>query len=168
VSEFLHDTDSWFVLTTEPGEHERSSHFRQLALQPATRVDLAPLRERLDLIPGLVRTMAATMGDGLRFTPGALSALARRRWTGNISELRDVVATAIRRRSAGDITEYDIDIDGSHTGSDLRLTRLELAERATIESVLSQCGGNKSEAAVELGISRTTLYKRMRAFGMPG
>ncbi|WP_331712347.1 helix-turn-helix domain-containing protein, partial [Rhodococcus sp. EPR-157] len=154
---------------TEPGEHERSSHFRKLALQPVTRVDLPPLRERLDRIPSLVRSIAATVGeagDGLRFTPGALSALARRRWTGNISELREVVATAIRRRSAGDITEHDI--DSSHTGSDLRLTRLELAERATIESVLSQCGGNKSEAAVELGISRTTLYKRMRAFGMPG
>ena len=43
---------------------------------------------------------------------------------------------------------------------------VEEAERAAIQKALSECGGNQSEAAVKLGIGRTTLYRKIKKYGL--
>jgi two-component system response regulator HydG len=45
---------------------------------------------------------------------------------------------------------------------------MEESERATLARVLEQCGWNKKEAAKRLGIGRTTLYAKLKKYGMTG
>jgi transcriptional regulator of acetoin/glycerol metabolism len=75
-------------------------------------------------------------------------------WEDGASAIFDV----LRPDAVGDQTL--VDPDGQ------RLTPLEIAERNVIATVLSQCEGNKSDAADRLGLSRGTLYARIRRYGL--
>ncbi|WP_223838513.1 helix-turn-helix domain-containing protein [Saccharopolyspora pogona] len=71
------------------------------------------------------------------------------------------------RRTAGDITLADLPAGYRDAGRTARLTGRERAERDAIVEALRATGGNKVHAAQRLGISRTTVYSRMRVFGLP-
>ncbi|GAA2258067.1 dihydroxyacetone kinase operon transcriptional regulator DhaR [Streptomyces amakusaensis] len=136
-----------------------------LAAACAGRIDLTPLRDRTEELPGLVRAVLDELGadPGPRFTPAALAVLAGHPWPGNLRELRAVVRAVLERRSAGDVTPGDLP-EGYRVSPRLRrMTPLERAEHDTIAAALRACGGNKLRTARRLGISRTTLYNRMRA-----
>ena len=74
-------------------------------------------------------------------------------WADGASAIFDV----LRSDATGD--QVVLDPEGR------RLTPLEVAERNVIATVLSQCDGNKSDAADRLGLSRGTLYARIRRYG---
>jgi sigma-54 dependent transcriptional regulator, acetoin dehydrogenase operon transcriptional activator AcoR len=153
------------VLTCGPVAELRDEH-RALAARCPTRIELPPLRARSAEIPELVRTMLRDLraDPGVRFTANALDVLVRQPWPGNLSELRTVVAAAARH-AAGDVTAADLPITRSRTPR--RLSLIEQAECSTIQHALLTCDGNKRAAARMLSISPTTLYRRMRAFGLP-
>jgi hypothetical protein len=135
-----------------------------LAASCPTQIELLELRDRSEQLPALVRTILNDLdvGDRLRFTPAALSALAGHPWPGNLHELHTVVQTVTGRRSAGDVTPRDLP-EAYQVSPRLRsMTPLERAEHDAITAALRICGGNKLHAAKRLGISRTTLYSRMR------
>ncbi|MDZ7881906.1 MAG: helix-turn-helix domain-containing protein [Mycobacterium sp.] len=101
----------------------------------------------------------------LRITPSAMRILTAQPWAGNISELRAVLAASARERRVGDITPADLPEHIAARGTSSRtLTILESAERDAIVKALASNGGNKSAAAADLGIGRTTLYQRLRYF----
>ena len=100
----------------------------------------------------------------------AMMALTNYAWPGNVSQLKRVLAHAAR-------VGRGTDIRLEHLGSDIyvsahgrrTLTRLESLERDAIVEALRECGGNRIQAAAALGMSRSTLYRRLRAFGLePG
>lgn len=134
------------------------------------RADLPALRNRVDELPQLAREMLADLcpGGAPRLTPSALEALASQPWPGNLSELNVLLRRLVQQRSAGDITLADLPEDYRGVGRASRLAGRERAERAAIVDALRTSGGNKSRAASQLGISRTTLYSRMRALGVAG
>ncbi|WP_157978706.1 helix-turn-helix domain-containing protein [Nocardia aurea] len=136
-------------------------HAELLALCPY-RLELSPLRERAHEIPGLVAAM--TGGRNVRFTPAALSVMAAQDWPGNLRELAAVVELVLQRRGTGDITAADLPPGHRDCPRSRRLTALERAEYAAITQALRSAGGNKARAARLLGISRTTLYSRMKVF----
>lgn len=135
-----------------------------LAGTAITREELAPLAARRTEIPDLaasmLREVAATAS--VHLTPGAVHALAAHDWPGNLRELKAVVAHAAARRSTGGIALSDLPEAYRATTPARPLAALDRAERDAIVVALRGAGGNKVQAARELGVSRTTLYARMR------
>ncbi|MER7010298.1 helix-turn-helix domain-containing protein [Saccharopolyspora sp. NPDC000359] len=155
------------VLTGPPVAELDREHARLLSRCPH-RVDLPPLRLRRQEIPAMVSRLLAEHHPGtpLRFTPDALRCLTRHTWPGNLHELASVVRMAAERRGAGDLTPADLPAAYRSPGPDRRLSPLEETERDIIRSALQRNGGNKVRAATELGIGRTTLYRRIRALSI--
>ncbi|QDQ96380.1 sigma-54-dependent Fis family transcriptional regulator [Tomitella fengzijianii] len=127
------------------------------------RVAVPPLRERQSEFPRIVAGVLAELvpDGGARVPPGVATVLASYPWPGNITELRAVLAAAVCR-SGGTVTVDDLPEHVRRGATAARLTGMERAERAAIVAALAAKGGNKRQAAEELGISRTTLYARMR------
>ncbi|AYJ47054.1 sigma-54-dependent Fis family transcriptional regulator [Rhodococcus sp. P1Y] len=160
----LKTAHGWFALSGSTHDAPAPEHRQLLSLCTQT-LELGPLRSRRHEIPDLVRAMMAEIGSRARFTPAAMRALIDYDWPGNIGELRDEVTDAAARRSVGDITERDL-VRPSGKGASSRLTALDAAMRDAIVHELARCGGNKAATAECLGISRTTLYKRMKELGI--
>lgn len=158
-----------FVLISGPVA-ELPAHVAALVEQCSRRLELAPLRERAGELPALM----AAMGTAVRpdrdwtLTPRALTALVAQPWPGNLGELAALVETLAARPAAGRVDLADLP-DRYRVGSRAaRLGGRERAERAAIIAALQAAGGNKLRAAGQLGISRTTLYRRMRALDVSG
>ncbi|MHB9848801.1 sigma-54-dependent Fis family transcriptional regulator [Streptomyces krungchingensis] len=158
----LRGTRRMTVMTTTPGGHLDGVHASLAALCGARR-DLVPLRRRRHEIPGLAQRMLADVtGPGhRRLTPDSLRVLAAQPWPGNLAELCRVIQIVARTRSAGDIIASDL--PASHRGVPAPVSPFRQAEREIIVAAIEAAGGNKLQAARALGMSRSTLYNRMRA-----
>ncbi|MCM2271907.1 MAG: sigma-54 dependent transcriptional regulator [candidate division Zixibacteria bacterium] len=94
-------------------------------------------------------------------------------WPGNIRELRNVLERATILAEGEPLTpdEFTLDIDNAPIGSGAphreHATGLEATEKAMIQAALDKAGGNKTEAAKLLKISRRRLYSRMKAHEIP-
>ncbi|GAA2867585.1 helix-turn-helix domain-containing protein [Pseudonocardia halophobica] len=127
------------------------------------RLELPTVRSRRDRIPALAGALLRERAGGaVRFTTGALRTLAAHDWPGNLRELATVVGYVAGRRSAGDLTEADLPPGYREGPREPVPGALWQAERDAIVRCLESCGGNKVHAARRLGISRTTLYRRIR------
>lgn len=135
-----------------------------LAGQCLRRVTLPSLASRPHEIPQLVRAMLRQLGadPGLHLTPGALRALSAHDWPGNLRELHTVLEYTTRRRRTGGVVVEDLP-EAYRAMPARSLALRERAERQAIIEALRANDGNKVRAAKILGISRTTLYARMRA-----
>lgn len=131
----------------------------------AETVALRPLAERLDELPALAVAMLGAERPEWRprFTGDALAALRAHPWPGNLWELRAVMRDIAKRPSARVIDVAQLPPGYRSTVRTRHLGGRDLAERTAIVNALRATGGNKLHAARELGISRTTLYRRMRA-----
>ena len=141
------------------------------------------LRERVEDIPILARQLLAGLSNdlgrrGLRLSPEAERALAAYSWPGNVRELRNVLeraallcgrdvleASDLRFENAGGPAAPSALMPGFAPTPGANLT-LEELERAHIERVLSELGGRVTEASQRLGIPRSTLYQKIKRFGL--
>jgi transcriptional regulator of acetoin/glycerol metabolism len=98
--------------------------------------------------------------------PDALQLLQRLPWPGNVRELERVVRAATARRHSGDIRVEDFPAGLLAKAAPRRLTAIEHAELEAIVEALDAAGGNKRDAARRLGIARSTLYRKLRAYGL--
>jgi DNA-binding NtrC family response regulator len=145
---------------------------------------LPPLRNRRGDIPPLAEHFVHTYaprGQAVRLTPAALERLQQHPWPGNVRELRNVVHRALLLRRGAKIDAEDISFDAEFGrepeppvlpgGSALppgmtleqMMTRLE---RQIIEGSLRRHGGNREKVAKELGLARSTLFKRLKDWGL--
>ena len=139
------------------------------------------LRERREDIPLLARhfldTFAATNRKQIKgFTPQAMDRLLRYDWPGNVRELMNAVERGVILCRSEYVTEEDFPLSLREPGADEpdMLAAMDLpvdlpleeVEKATILRTLEAAGGNKSEAARRLGITRRTLHKKLKKYGV--
>jgi transcriptional regulator with PAS, ATPase and Fis domain len=139
---------------------------------------LPPLRDRIADVEMLVRHFATELEKEVgrsiqRISPGALKALEDHDWPGNVRELRNVVEYAMVMGDGPVLTDADLPpevlgVDGSaprtNTGSAIPQALPKEAQK--LLRALDRSGGHHGRAAQSLGISRVTLWRRMRRFGL--
>jgi DNA-binding NtrC family response regulator len=132
-----------------------------------------PLRRRVEDIPLLarnfVRSLAAEMGRPERdLQRDALAALQSYSWPGNVRELRNVLERALLLSTGDAIFAGDLRFDFDGRGAPPALStadRLEDIERAHVIRVIGEENGHVERAATRLGIPRSTLYQKLKAYG---
>ncbi|HEU4408436.1 MAG TPA: sigma-54 dependent transcriptional regulator [Polyangiaceae bacterium] len=133
------------------------------------RFQLPPLRERREDVPALVDFFLdkynRKMGVRSRLGDGVLEALLRYDFPGNIRELENMVEQAVALSGGGFISADDILPEAPISGQtdDVRSLSavVDAAERRAIEVALRDCEGSRERAAEMLGISPTTLWRKM-------
>lgn len=132
-------------------------------------IHLPPLRERredmLPLAQHFLERHASRYGrDVTRFDAGAVQALSEHSWPGNIRELGHAIERAVLLAAEGVVRAGDLALQAPG-GSAPRLEdmTLEEVEAMVIRKALSRHGGNVSQAAKALGLSRSALYRRLES-----
>ena len=136
-------------------------------------LELPALRQRkADIVP-LANRFLRQYGDmynktNLRFSDEAEKKLISLPWYGNIRELQHAIEKAVILSDGGMISAEDID-DGNQTRREKPLEEvqtLDEMESRMIEKTIKECEGNLSVVAARLGISRQTLYNKIKRYGI--
>jgi len=133
-------------------------------------IDLPPLRERREDIPLLVnhflnKFCTATSRQAPSISAEAMDVLMRHDWPGNVRELENAVERALVVGRGTEIrpADFSFQFDGETPKGG---RTLEDVERAHIERILRETQHNLSRAARVLDIDRTTLYNKLRKYGL--
>ena len=135
----------------------------------AAKVTLLPLRERPKDIPELARHFIETInrdqGRNMTLKKDALGALAKHPWPGNVREVKNLLETAAALCDSDTITAKNLPFQ-SAAGAASGDGSLAGAEEQAIRDALEKAGGNKRKVARMLGIAPSTLYAKMKKFGL--
>jgi two-component system NtrC family response regulator len=131
------------------------------------------LRERGDDLELMAREFLRRSGvqhgkPGLAFAPDALRAVSLHRWPGNVRELQNRVQRAVIMADGKRVTASDLELTDALDAllpQTLRGAR-ERVERELVQDALRRHRGRISAAALDLGISRPTLYELMEKLGI--
>jgi len=142
-------------------------------------IELPPLRERISDIPVLARHFLGEVreetGKAIEdFSDAAIAAMQQYRWPGNVRELQNAVERAVLLGKGPRIEPHDLPSDlgvranvtATAEGKRTLKEALEEPERQIILEVLNGNNWNRNETAEQLGINRTTLYKKMKRLGL--
>jgi DNA-binding NtrC family response regulator len=131
-------------------------------------IRLPALRERREDIAELASTfLARAGGPGRRLSAAAMEALLGHGWPGNVRELEHVIERAALLATGDEIAASDLMLrPRGDPAPRLEDMTLEQVERYLIERALATQGGNVSEAARVLGLSRSALYRRLASLGI--
>ena len=143
-------------------------------------IDIPPLREHKDDIPALadffLEKFSRESGKSVNgFTSAAMKMLIDHYWPGNVRELQNAIERAVTLSSGLTLDAVDIHLDKpwQHAAADggpatlPEGTTLEQWEDEMIREALRRAGGNKSQAARALGLSRNALRYRLSKIGVP-
>ncbi len=140
------------------------------------RINIPPLRERLEDIPELVEYLLGRIAkeQPYRIDPEAVEMLQRHRWPGNVRELYNTLERALLIGGwhiTGDIARHEIrgfepsaaSAEPSPGGFQAAVNR---TERELLEEALRTCGGNKTAAAASLGMRPSTFRDKLSKHGL--
>jgi transcriptional regulator of acetoin/glycerol metabolism len=137
---------------------------------------MPPLRERTDRLQLIkhIAQLEADISEELNWEPDALKLLENFNWPGNIRQLRNVLRTSTALCENNIVTVNDLPDEIRNTvyddefadGPEANLNALAIAERDALLSELEEMHWNISRVAKKLGLSRNTLYRRMKRFGI--
>jgi two-component system response regulator HydG len=137
-----------------------------------------PLRERREDIPLIAQHFLALFAErnhkNIRgFTPRAMDRLLKYSWPGNVRELMNAVerGVVLSRSEYLDEEEFSLVLQDQSPSAEppapqITASSLDAVEKETILRALEASGGNKSEAARRLGITRRTLHLKLKKYGM--
>jgi two-component system NtrC family response regulator len=136
-------------------------------------VRVPPLRDRGDDIALVAKEFVHRYGvqhgkSSLTFAPDALRAINLHRWPGNIREMQNRVQRAVIMADGKRVTASDLELTDALSAlppQTLKEAR-ENVERELVQDALRRHGGKITSAALELGISRPTLYELMEKLGI--
>ncbi len=152
------------------------NHFRQDLLYRINTVEihLPPLRERTGDIPLLadhyLNIYAKKYKKSIReLSSNALKKLNQYHWPGNVRELQHAIERAIIMGEGNKLEpdDFPLSAPGKKSGDlELETFNLEDIEKSVIDKVLKQHQGNITQAASDLGLTRTSLYRRMEKYDL--
>jgi transcriptional regulator of acetoin/glycerol metabolism len=135
-----------------------------------TVIAVPDLADRLEDLPLLLDTLSTRVVRAdrrpVRWLPDAVQTLARVGWSRNIRSLENVVAQVLAEKRFPEISARDLPPGIRTRAARRELTGLERVEANAIIVALRDARGNKREAAANLGIARSTLYRKVRALGI--
>lgn len=141
-------------------------------------IEVPPIRERReDIFPLAVHFLnkyARASGKSIRsIDPEVLELLKRYRWPGNVRELENLIERAVVLADGPTLTvaDFQIEIDeyeeaGPNGGGNALNEQLEAIERESLKKALKTANGNKSRAAKELGLARSTFVSKLKKWGL--
>jgi len=162
--------------------HVREGKFREDLYYRlnVVQIRIPPLRERKEDIPLLANSFLKEISerDGKAFrslAPEAMDALLRYDWPGNIRELKGAIDSGVTLATGNQITVRDLpmtvrggsSVSIAHKSADQDLVNIHDNETRLIMRALDESGGNRTEAAKKLGISRRTLHRRLKGLHFP-
>ncbi|WP_448613383.1 sigma-54-dependent Fis family transcriptional regulator [Modestobacter sp. URMC 112] len=141
-------------------------HAPLLALFRAS-TSVPPLHHRSADVPALVAALLAELAPHreVRLDAEAMRLVVRYCWPGNVRQLREALASALRLRPVGCIQAQDLPTYCSSVPRSA-LRPVDEAERDAIVTALRSAGGNKVAAASALGLARSTLYRKIWHYGI--
>jgi len=142
-------------------------------------ISLPPLRERIDDIPALVEHFIAEADrkynkEANRLSPAVLTRLKEYSWPGNIRQLKNIITNAVILSDDYELShielpqrilEEEISLPGESLKSAVE-RHTGVLEKGIIKQALATSGGNISKSAYELGITRKTLYDKMKRYSL--
>jgi two-component system response regulator HydG len=152
----------------------RDDLFYRLAVVP---IRIPPLRERREDVPLLaahfVQQFARRTGMTRSLSPDAVARLVAHDWPGNVRELENVIEQAASLSPAEEIRAEDVHVEAGAERAAFAppgtlAAAVEEAERRTIEAALARSGGDLAATATVLGVSHTTLWRRMKRLRIEG
>ena len=139
-------------------------------------IDLPTLRDRTeDILPlaehFLRKAKKKLSSKAVKFSAEAVEALRAYRWPGNVRELEHVIERALIMASGAAVDVSDLPPEMQTVPSAPAKSRdrgtLDDAEKRQVLQALEDCGGNQVAAAKKLGIARNTLWRKLKAYGIP-
>ncbi|MFP5022615.1 sigma-54-dependent Fis family transcriptional regulator [Pseudonocardia phyllosphaerae] len=157
----------WVVATLGDDDRDLAPEVDELLQAFPRTVEVPPLRHHVEdvgeLVPYLLTRL--TRGAELACSPEAMRILMRHRWPGNVDQLYQVLRKVVAHRRTGTIRPEDLPPE-AHALTRRVLTPLESIECDAIVEALTDASGNKAEAARRLGMSRATIYRKIRGYGI--
>jgi DNA-binding NtrC family response regulator len=153
----------------------QAARFRQDLLFRLNTIEimLPPVRERREDVPLLARHFLQQHAQRYRkrltgFEPAAMQLLLDHTWPGNVRELDHAVERAVLMAQGDTIAARDLGLRSTRESGALRLEDMSLedVEGFLIKKALARYGGNVSQAAKALGLSRSALYRRLQRYGL--
>lgn len=131
-------------------------------------IPVPPLRDRADEFAAICRSILtdfeAADGKPATLAAKALASLVAGDWPGNVRQLRQVLATSRIRAIGREIRPSDLPARYGNGQTDRFLGQMERVERQTLMVALREAGGNRNIAAENLGISRATIYRKLKRY----
>ena len=172
-------TNRELLALVRKGKFREDLYYRLCVLE----VVLPPLRSRRGDIQLLAEHFLGDHAPGqqeVSFTPAALARLRQHTWPGNVRELRNVVSRALASRRGLKIDAQDISFEPQYFREEVALTGvpLELPKGVTLEQMVEQVErqlivntlqdykNNRNQAAKRLGLARSSLFKRLKKWGL--
>lgn len=157
----------WLVATTTPVDGEPGPELGALLACFPHTVAAPPLRRHIEdlveLVPHLLSRLSR--GSAVTCSPEVMRVLMHNRWPGNVDQLISVLRRILAKRRAGVIEIRDLPAECWATGKRV-LTPLESLECDAIVEALLDSRGNKEDAACRLSMSRATIYRKVRNYGI--
>jgi len=156
----------------------KDNNFRQDLIYRINTVELQlpPLRDRKGDISLLAQHFLKIYSEkyqrqGYKLSDEALEKLQQYKWPGNIRELQHTLERAVIMAERGEIKASDLSISLDQPSQPtanpiMQDFNLEEVEKVAIQNAIKKHSGNLSKAAKELGLGRTTLYRKMNKYGL--
>lgn len=135
------------------------------------QVEIPPLRNRQEDIPLFADFFLKKYADmykrpGLSFHPQAMDKMVSYHWPGNIRELSHTIEKVVILSKKNTIRAIDLTIHAGKMAPVIKASNLDDVERQAIETAINQHNGNLTAAAEQLGVSRQTLYNKLKRFNL--
>ncbi|WP_222430439.1 sigma-54-dependent Fis family transcriptional regulator [Nocardioides sp. J9] len=161
------ETAAWCVATLSDSALDSDLPFHPLLEHFDVSVTVPPLRCRTEDLTGIIGSLLRTLAPHrrVRLSPEAHRLVSRYSWPRNVAQLSEALEQALRKRPVGEIQADDLPAY-CQTAARHQLTPLETAERDAIVNALREHHGNRVAAAAHLGMARSSLYRKIKAYGI--